>query len=62
MPISDKGCVMKNKSKSASLSTKDQNKLNNENNRLRRVGIRLAAIFLVIVFLASECATLLPMD
>jgi hypothetical protein len=28
----------------------------------RRVGLRLAAIILLIVFLAAECATLLPVD
>jgi hypothetical protein len=27
----------------------------------RKVWLRLAAIFLIIVFLASECATLLPL-
>jgi hypothetical protein len=29
-------------------------------NRLRLIGLRLAAIFLVIVFIAGECAVLLP--
>ncbi len=28
----------------------------------RRVGLRLAAILMLIVFLAAECATLLPID
>ena len=57
---------MKIKSKSISLSTKDQSKSNVENDRRRafwrRIRLQLVAIFLVIVFLASECATLLPME
>jgi hypothetical protein len=57
---------MKIKSKSASLSTKDQSKINIENDRRRKgwrqIRLQLAAIFLVIVFLASECATLLPVE
>ena len=28
----------------------------------RRIGLRLAAMILLIVFLAAECATLLPVD
>jgi hypothetical protein len=28
----------------------------------RRITMQLAAIFLIIIFLASECATLLPME
>jgi hypothetical protein len=57
---------MKNKTKRALSSTKDQSRKNGENDRRqinwRRIGLRLAAIFLVIVFLASECATLLPVE
>jgi hypothetical protein len=57
---------MKNKSKSAPLSTKDQGKINIENDRRRKawrqIRLQLAAIFLVIVFLASECATILPVE
>ena len=58
---------MKINSKSASLSTKGQSKVNSEKDYhhmipWRRIGWRLAAIFLVIIFLASECATLLPVE
>ena len=57
---------MKIKSNSTSLSTKEQSKINSENDRRRKgwrqIRLQLAAIFLVIVFLASECATLLPME
>jgi len=57
---------MKIKSNSTSLSTKDQSKINSENDRRRKgwrqIGLQLAAIFLIIVFLASECATLLPLE
>ncbi len=55
---------MKPKNNSASLPEKDQNKSKRENDHRqtnwRQIGLRLAAIFLVIVFLAGECATLLP--
>jgi hypothetical protein len=55
---------MKPKTTNASLSEKDQNKIKNENDHhqknWRQVGLRLAAIFLVIVFLAGECSVLLP--
>jgi hypothetical protein len=57
---------MKLKRTSASLSAKAQSKINGENDSRRKVWrqiwLRLAAIFLVIVFLASECATLLPVE
>ncbi len=57
---------MKIKNNGTSLSTKDQSKINSENDRRRKdwrqIRLQLAAIFLVIVFLASECATLLPME
>jgi hypothetical protein len=55
---------MKLKNKSAALPAKAQDKIDSENTRRqkawRQIGLRLAAIFLVIVLLASECATLLP--
>jgi hypothetical protein len=57
---------MKLKSKGASLSTMAQSKIDSENERRQktwqRIGLRLAAIFLIIVFLASECAALLPVE
>jgi hypothetical protein len=57
---------MKIRGKSASLSAKAQSKINSDNDRCRKawrqIGLRLTAIFLVIVFLASECATLLPVE
>jgi hypothetical protein len=57
---------MKNISKSASLPTKDQSKVNSKKDRhqktWRQIKLQLAAVFLVIVFLASECATLLPVE
>lgn len=57
---------MKPRNKSPLSTRKGQSKINTENGHQkipwRRIGLRLAAIFLVIVFLASECATLLPVD
>jgi hypothetical protein len=57
---------MKNKNKSALRSTRNQDKINNENDRRqafwRRIKLQLAAIFLVVVFLDSECVTLLPTE
>jgi hypothetical protein len=57
---------MKIQSKSTSSSKKGQSKANSEKDYhqipWRRIGFRLAAIFLVIVFFASECATLLPLE
>jgi hypothetical protein len=57
---------VKLKNKSAALPTKAQNTLDIENARRqaswRQTGLRLAAIFLIIVFLASECAALMPVD
>lgn len=57
---------MKIKSNDASSSAKDQSKINIESNvhrkNWRQIRMQLAAIFLVIVFLASECATLLPIE
>ena len=56
---------MKSKSKSTPVSTKnlikaDHHANNNRRVEWRKIGLRLAAIFLAIVFLASECAVLLP--
>ena len=56
---------MKLKSKSTPIGTKGLFKANNNENEnrmgdWRKIGLRLAAIFLIIVFLASECAALLP--
>jgi hypothetical protein len=57
---------MKPKSKNTSFPAKAQTKLNDENARRQafwqRVGLRLAAVFLVIVLLASECSALLPVE
>jgi hypothetical protein len=57
---------MKIKSKSVSSSTKDQSKIIIESaprqKNWRQIRMQLAAIFLVIVFLASECAALLPVE
>jgi hypothetical protein len=57
---------MKNTSKSASLPTKDQSKVNSQNGSRqktwRQIRLQLVAVFLVIVFLASECAALLPVE
>jgi hypothetical protein len=60
----NKGICMKPKNGYGSITVKAQGKVSNEEdgrrNRLRVIGVRLAAIFLVIVFLASECAAILP--
>jgi hypothetical protein len=57
---------MKLQSKNTSLSAKAPSKINSENDHQqvfwRRIGLRLAAIFLIIVFLASECAALFPVE
>lgn len=58
---------MKLKSTNASVSVKAQRKINNDaadiqRKARRQLWLRLAAIFLVIVFLASECATLIPVE
>jgi hypothetical protein len=57
---------MKTKNKNTSRLSKDQSKVSIEKDRRqafwRRIRLQLAAIFLVIVFLASECATILPME
>jgi hypothetical protein len=57
---------MKLKNTNTFVSAKVQGKTGNENDNRqkarRKIWLRLAAIFLVIVFLASECATLLPVQ
>jgi hypothetical protein len=57
---------MKINNKRALSPTKAQSGKNKENDRRqinwRLIGLRLAAIFLVIVFLASECSMLLPLE
>jgi cell division septal protein FtsQ len=57
---------MKLKNTNTLVSAKAQSKTNSENDSRRKarrkIWLRLAAIFLVIVFLASECATLLPVE
>jgi hypothetical protein len=54
---------MKTKNKVIPPLQKSTNKDNSTSNRLdawRRILPRLGAVFLIIVFLASECAALLP--
>ena len=55
---------MKPKSKSTPLATKDLVNANDEKEihgkDWRKIGLRVAAVCLIIVFLASECAALLP--
>jgi hypothetical protein len=57
---------MRLKNKNASLPAKAQKTMENENARRQafwmRIGLRLAAVFLIIVFLAGECAALLPVN
>ncbi len=57
---------MRLKNTAALLNAKTQSKINNKNDNRRKarhkIWLRMAAIFLVVVFLASECATLLPME
>ncbi len=57
---------MKPKGKVVPSSTKDRSQTHSEDDRRRvsrrQIWMRIAAIFLVIVFLASECAILLPME
>jgi uncharacterized membrane protein len=61
-----RGYAMKNKRQNASFSTRNQGKVNSEKDSRqsfrRRITIQLAAIFLIIVFLAGECATLFPVE
>ena len=57
---------MKNKRQSASFSTRKQDKVisgkDPRQSFWRRITMQLAAIFLIIVFLASECETILPVE
>ncbi len=57
---------MKTKRKGVSVPARDQDAKNKERDARqsfwRRFRLQLAAIFLVIVFLASECTTLLPVE
>jgi hypothetical protein len=56
---------MKGSNDKFQFSARGQRSITNNNDlhrkSRRKVWLRLAAIFLIIVFLASECATLLPM-
>jgi hypothetical protein len=61
----DQGDKMKPKGKGIIPDKKPRNQAPNENERRearRRLLLRIAAIVLVIVFLAGECATLLPIE
>ncbi len=54
---------MKYKSKNAPVSKgllKGSAEKESQPTAWRKIGLRLAAIFLIIVFLASECASLIP--
>ena len=57
---------MKLNNKSISSAAKAECKTRGENDRKRKgwrqIWLRLAAIFLIIIFLAAECATLLPVE
>jgi hypothetical protein len=61
--LKPKGHEMKSKNKPVPLRQQAQNETKAKDERQkvwRSVGLRLAAILLIIVFLASECASLLP--
>ena len=56
---------MKPKSKAMDSDKKPRTQAQNQNERRearRRIWLRVAAIFVAIAFLASECATLLPIE
>jgi len=57
---------MKPKNTNISTIAKTQTKSTEENDHRRKTiqlwGVRVAAVFLIIVFLASECAALLPVE
>ena len=57
---------MRLKNTAASLNAKTPGRINSQNDNRRRarhqIWLRLAAIFMVVIFLASECATLLPLE
>ncbi len=52
------------KSKNKTIAATKNSKLNEEQRRetRKRLWMRLAAIFMVIVFLAGECSTLIMID
>ena len=57
--------MMKPKSKVMDSDKKLRTQAQNQNERRearRRIWLRVAAIFVAIAFLASECATLLPIE
>ena len=57
---------MKNNDRSASSPEIDRNKTNIESDihrkNWRQIRIQLAVIFLIIIFLAGECAALIPLN
>jgi hypothetical protein len=58
---------MKPKSKNIPIATKVLIKTKNSENEnwraaWRKIGLRLAAVLLIIVFLAGECAALIPLE
>jgi hypothetical protein len=57
---------MKIKNKAAQLPSKSQSKNDDNNDRRadtrKRIWLQVGAVFLIIVFLASECATILPTE
>jgi hypothetical protein len=57
---------MKSKSKIAPLSQKAQSTKNGKDERRvaawRGIALRVAVVFLIVVFLAGECAVLLPIQ
>ena len=57
---------MKPKTKRTSMTDKAQSTIYGENDlkwkTWQRIGLQLSAVFLIIVFLASECAVLLPVE
>jgi hypothetical protein len=65
MHILDQGAKVKPKGKETASDKKSRTHGQNENERRearRRIWLRVAAIFLIIAFLAGECATLLPIE
>ncbi len=44
------------------MKSKSNNAADRRSINWKRVGLRLAAMILLIVFLASECATLIPVE
>jgi hypothetical protein len=63
--MSNQGDKMKPKGKDGSSDKKPRNQAQVENERRearRRFWLRVAAILLIVVFLASECSTWLPIE